>query len=187
MTGNPPTGESDPAAIDWAACLSLHEGWLRTVILARTGERQAVDEVYQQVALAALQQRAPLRDAAKAAPWLHRLAVVHSARYRRKLGRQRRVVRGAGERLLSLGNGYAEDALAWLVDRERHERTRQALARLPAGDAEILSLKYGERWTYRQIAERLGISEKAADARLLRARGRLRRQLLELGIDSERP
>ena len=42
MTGNsPPTGDSQgPAAIDWAACLSLHEGWLRTVILARTGERE---------------------------------------------------------------------------------------------------------------------------------------------------
>lgn len=177
------TGETHDATLDWAALLAAHEGWLRTVILARTGERQAVDEVFQQVAVAALEQRAPLRDAAKAAPWLHRLAVVHSARYRRKLGRQRKVVRGAAERLVSLGNGYAEDALAWLVNRERHELTRAALARLSGADAEILLLKYGERWSYRQIAERLGIGEKAADARLVRARGRLRRQLLELGID----
>jgi RNA polymerase sigma-70 factor (ECF subfamily) len=46
-------------------------------------------------------------------------------------------------------------------------------------------LKYGERWSYREIAERLGITEKAADARLMRARDRLRRELFTLGITGE--
>jgi RNA polymerase sigma-70 factor (ECF subfamily) len=83
------------------------------------------------------------------------------------------------------GNGYVDDALAWLVARERDEKTRLALARLPAGQAEILTLKYGERWTYRQISERLGISEKAVDARLARARERLRQELIALGISEK--
>jgi RNA polymerase sigma-70 factor (ECF subfamily) len=84
-----------------------------------------------------------------------------------------------------LGNGYAADALAWLTARERHEQTRFALARLAGADAEILMLKYGERWSYREIAERLGITEKAVDARLMRARDRLRRELFTLGITGE--
>lgn len=178
------TLDAEPGPVpDWGLCLATHEAWLRKVILARTGEPQAVDEVFQQVALAAVEQKSPLSDPAKAAPWLHRLAVVQSARYRRKLGRQRKAVRHVAEQLLHQGNGAATGALAWLVAKERHEQTRLALARLPGADAEILLLKYGERWSYRQIAVQLGISEKAVDARLSRARARLRHELLALGID----
>ena len=165
--------------------MAVHEGWLRKVILARTGERQAVDEVFQRVALAAVEQRAPLARSDRSVPWLHRLAVIQSARYRRKLGRERKALRKLTQKPPNLGNGYAESALAWLVARERHERTQEALARLAGGDAEILMLKYGERWSYRQIAERLGITEKAVDARLMRARGRLRRELAALGIHED--
>ena len=39
--------------------------WLRTVVLARLGEPQAVDEVMQEVALAAVEQRSPLSDPEK--------------------------------------------------------------------------------------------------------------------------
>jgi RNA polymerase sigma factor (sigma-70 family) len=176
-----PAESGAPPAVDWESCLVTHRTWLRKVIHARTGEVQAVDEVFQEVALAAVEQRSPLADPAKAAPWLHRLAVVHSARYRRRLGRQRNAVRRAVEQH-HLGNGHAGDLLAWLVARERQERTRAALDRLAGRDAEILLLKYGERWTYREIAERLGISEKAVDSRLVRARARLRQELIELGI-----
>src|SRR6266851_1768136 len=45
--------------LDWAAKLAEHDRWLRTIVLARLGERQAVDEVMQEVALAAVAQRAP--------------------------------------------------------------------------------------------------------------------------------
>ena len=185
LPNQPPMDADQAAPLDWGRCLSAHEAWLRKVILARTGEPQAVEEVFQQVALAAVEQRSPLSDPAKAAPWLHRLAVVYSARHRRKLGRERRAVRSVAERQSHLGNGYAADALAWLTARERHEQTRLALGRLAGADAEILMLKYGERWSYREIAERLGITEKAVDARLMRARTRLRRELFTLGITGE--
>ena len=66
--------DSLPRTIDWGACLAAHEHWLRKVIYARTGEQQAVDEVFQQVALAAVEQRSPLAEADKAPAWLHRLS-----------------------------------------------------------------------------------------------------------------
>ncbi|SRR5713101_7802013 len=50
-------------AIDWSTKLAEHDRWLRTIVLARLGERQAVDEVMQEVALAAVAQRAPLSQA----------------------------------------------------------------------------------------------------------------------------
>jgi DNA-directed RNA polymerase specialized sigma24 family protein len=46
-------------------------------------------------------------------------------------------------------------------------------------------LKYGQRWSYRQIAAHLGITEKAVDCRLLRARERLRHELTDLGIKGD--
>jgi RNA polymerase sigma-70 factor (ECF subfamily) len=170
---------------DWGAALVAHEGWLRKVILARTGEVQAVEEVFQRVALAAIEQAAPLIDSAKVAPWLHRLAVIHAARYRRTMGRERRAMRCFTERRAYLNNGHADDVLGWLVARERCHQTQRALARLNGADVEMLMLKYGERWSCRQIAERLGITEKAVDSRLTRARERLRHELLASGIEGK--
>src|SRR5262245_19839172 len=65
-------------SVDWAAALGQHERWLRTVVRARLGEGQAVDEVMQEVALAAIEHRAPIADSSKVAPWLYRIAVVRA-------------------------------------------------------------------------------------------------------------
>ena len=81
-------GPKTQPRIDWQAALAQHDRWLRTVVLARVGEPQAVDEVMQEVALAAVKQASPLAEAAKIAPWLYRLAVLQSLLYRRKQGRR---------------------------------------------------------------------------------------------------
>src|SRR5262245_15975547 len=47
-------------AIDWQHALAQHDRWLRTVVLARVGQASAVEEVMQEVALAAVRQQAPL-------------------------------------------------------------------------------------------------------------------------------
>jgi RNA polymerase sigma-70 factor, ECF subfamily len=178
----PANGMPHPA-IDWGRSLVEHADWLRQVIRARTGEPQAVDEVWQQVALAAVAQRSPLADPTKVAPWLHRLAVVLSARYRRKQGRGRKALAA----LAQAAGAMASDPMELLLARERHELTRKAMSRLAPRDAEMLTLKYGQRWSYRQIAQRLGISEKAVDARMQRAREKLRHELSRLGIEGDDP
>lgn len=180
----PPADGLMARPVDWARELDVHQSWLRKVILVRTGEPQAVDDVFQQVALAAVEQRAPIADPTKTAAWLHRLAVVKAARYCRQQGRSRRALGAFAEHTLHAGgNGQAAGLLEWLLRKERHQMLRHALSQLAGRDAEILMLKYGERWTYRQIAERLNISEKAVDRRLDRARQRLREHLAALGIE----
>ena len=87
-----PSGPTPGIAIDWPATLAQHERWLRTVVLSRLRELEGVDEVLQEVSMAAVAQKAPLQDAAKVAPWLYRLAVTQSLLYRRKLGRRRKLV-----------------------------------------------------------------------------------------------
>ena len=43
--------------IDWQNVLSQHDRWFRTVVLVRVAEAAAVDEVMQEVALAAIRQQ----------------------------------------------------------------------------------------------------------------------------------
>jgi RNA polymerase sigma-70 factor (ECF subfamily) len=179
---------TDASAIDWQAVLAQHDRWLRTVVFARLGEPQAVDDVMQEVSLAAVAQRSPLVDAGKVSPWLYRLAVTQSLLYRRKQGRRRRLAEDYGRRLAVTGHPAREyDPLAWLLAEERREMVRLALTRLPTRDAEILLLKYSEDWTYRELADHLGITQTAVQARLHRARQKLRDELGALHVSEDQP
>lgn len=177
--GEPPRS----ARIDWHTALAEHDRWLRTVVLARLGERQAVDEVMQEIALAAVAQKAPIDDPAKVAPWLYRLAVLQTLLYRRKTGRGRKLVDRYAERVRPSVADEQGDPLAWLLADEQRRLVREALAKLPPRDAEILLLKYSENWSYREIAARLGIGESAVEARLHRARAKLRASLQGTSVE----
>ena len=169
--------------IAWCAALATHDRWLRTVVFARVGESQAVDEVIQEVSLAAVRQQAPLQDATKVAPWLYRLAVTQSLLYRRKQGRRRKLVDAYAQRFQPTTEDPRQcDPLGWLLADERRRMVRKALARLPQRDAEILLLKYTEGWNYRELARHLGITEGAVEARLHRARARMREILVALEV-----
>lgn len=171
-------GPADDGAIDWQAALRKHGRWLRTVVHARLGEAQAVEEVMQEVSLAAVQQRWPLRDREKVGPWLYRVAVTQSLLYRRKMGRRRKLTdRYANRYRPTEQDGRQPDPLGWLLAEERRNQVREGLRRLARRDAEILLLKYTEDWSYRELAKHLGISESAVEARLHRARQRLRAEL----------
>ncbi len=167
----------DAARIDWDAELRKHARWLSAVIFARVGEPQAVEEVMQEVALQAIQQKAPIHDPAKVPQWLYRLAVLQSLLYRRRQGRRRKLLERYQQRFRPAADGASGDPLEWLLHGERLRLIREALANLPARDAEILLMKYAQDLSYEEIAERLGISFSAAQARLHRARARLRDEL----------
>ena len=170
-------------SVDWQAALAQHDRWLRTVALARLNEPQAVDEVMQEVALAAVRQKAPLADPEKVAPWLYRLTVTQALLYRRRMGRRRKVTEGFAERVRpSESDSRSVDPLAWLLADERRKRVRIALGRLPRRDAEILLLKYTEDWSYHEIAARMGVGHSAVESRLHRARGRMRCELAALDV-----
>ena len=167
--------------IDWGAALTQHDRWLRCVVLARLGERQGVDEVMQEVGLAAVRQKAPINDPTKVAPWLYRIAVTQSLLYRRGMGRKRKLVERYADRVRPT-EADGGDALEWLLNDERRKMVRTALKKLPPRDAEILLLKYVEDSSYQEIATRLDISHSAVETRLHRARAKLRAALVELQV-----
>jgi RNA polymerase sigma-70 factor (ECF subfamily) len=187
MTENAPRdrGERLEAAnqIDWRATLARHDRWLRTAVFARMRDPDAVDEVMQEVALAAVRQAAPIRDPERVAPWLYRLAVTQCLLYRRKRGRQRKLTdRYVQRQPPAEWDTRTPDPLDWLLAEERRRLVRVAVERLPGRDAELLLLKYTQNWSYHQIAEHLGVSHSAVESRLHRARRKLRNELAAMQL-----
>jgi RNA polymerase sigma-70 factor, ECF subfamily len=182
-----PTSEPEilASALDWGATLAQNEQWLRRVVAARLDEPQAVDEVMQDVALAAVAQRSPLVNPARAAVWLYRLAVRHVLMYRRRIGRQRSMVHRYAIRKAPSETDSSPSQLAWLVSDERQQLVQAALRRLPSRDAEILVLKYAEGYEARDLAARLGATVSIIEARLHRARRRLRAELAAMAAEFE--
>jgi RNA polymerase sigma-70 factor (ECF subfamily) len=163
-----------------AAALTEQARWLRTVLVARGVERDALDEVMQEIAAEALRCASQLRDLNRTPAWLYRLAVTQVLLYRRRTGRRRKIAERFADSGAAPSEAVEHDPLAWLLAEEQQRLVRQAIATLAARDAEILLLKYTEDWSYGQLAQRLGVSTSAVEARLHRARGRLRTALARL-------
>ena len=167
--------------IDWGVALRENERWMRTTIALRVGEAAAVDEVFQEVALAATSQKAPLRDVAKLGSWLYRLVVIQSALYRRKVGRKRKLLKRYAEEVISSQNQYSQtEPIDWLLSKERQTMIRNALATLSEEERNILLMKYRDELSYRDIAAKLHSTELAVQSKLHRARARLKRAVLKL-------
>jgi RNA polymerase sigma-70 factor (ECF subfamily) len=178
------TGPANGALVlDWPAILLAHGPWLRRVVATRVQERQAVDEVMQEVALAVVAQRAPLLDPGRVLGWLYRLAVRQSLMYRRKAGRQRALIDRYGHAQTTAEVDPRPSPLGWLLHDERRSLIQQAMHRLPPRDADLLTLKYAEGWSVRELAGSLEVSTSAIEARLHRARGRLRLALADLAAE----
>lgn len=161
--------------------LARNERWLRTVVVARSGDPGAVDEIVQEVALAAVRtENVPAEDE-RLAPWLYRVAVRQSLLHRRRIGRRRRLNNGFS-RNGATDESREPDPLDWLLRDERREQVRVAIDRLSHRDAEMLLLKYTEDWDYRRIAAHTGATVAAVESRLHRARARLRRELAALHV-----
>ena len=165
-----------PADLDWQAVWSTHRRWLRTVVFARVGNPDVVDEVLQEVALAAARSQ-PALSTATAGAWLYRVAIRQSLLFRRRRARELRHVEGYGVQHAQVRSNGPLEPLHWLLADEEHQLLHEAINRLHIKDREILLLKYTEDWNCREIGERLGLSASAVATRLDRARGRLREQL----------
>jgi RNA polymerase sigma factor (sigma-70 family) len=167
----------DDCPIDWGVVLERHGRWLRLVVLSRLRDHHAADEVMQEIALAAVAQKSPIRDREKLGAWLRRLAVRQALMYLRGRGRQHRLMLRQADRGDLDGSSTSAGTLDWLVRDERSSMIREAVKRLPGRDAEILLLKYLEGWSYQKLAEHLKSTTSAVESRLHRARARLRNEL----------
>lgn len=162
--------------------MTSHQGWLSAVIFARVRDRDAVDEILQETALAAVAGVLP-QDGVEESRWLYRVAIRQANLYRR---RQSRNVKKNQEYAAKTNIARASceekscSPYAILVAHEQAELVAEAVASLNASDHEVLLLKYTESWSCQEIATRLGIGLSAVKSRLLRARKNLRHELLRI-------
>lgn len=175
MDTSTPGNHHSTAINDQTHAFLQHETWLRRVLYGRLQNKDAVDEVLQEVAIAVTKAKNVPLDAIQ--PWLCRVAIRQALLYRRKRNRQQRLKQ---EYSISASARESQeiphDPLLWMLVRERRKKLELALEQLKPDDSEILLLKYVNEWNYQQICEHLGISHSAVANRLRTARERLRTQ-----------
>ncbi|MEZ6130686.1 MAG: sigma-70 family RNA polymerase sigma factor [Planctomycetaceae bacterium] len=156
-----------------------NESWLRTIVRSRIREPDGVEDVMQNIALALVRQKESLTDINRVGAWLYQVAVRQVMMYRRTTGRRRTFE----DRLLdrSAAGEFATLDTTSPVDRllaaEQQQQVRGALQQLDELDRQILMLKYSENWSYRELADHLGVKEDTVEYRLTKARKQLRRLL----------
>ncbi|HBE69668.1 MAG TPA: RNA polymerase subunit sigma-24 [Planctomycetaceae bacterium] len=170
------------ALCDPLEALPEHEAWLRTTLHARLGNRDEVDEVMQEVAVAAANQSAKAIPVEKPGPWLYRVALRQVMLFRRKAGRRRKLLAGFGERAApSEEDNRSRSPMDFLLSEERRGEVRDAMSQMSEKDRQLLMLKYVDGLSYGEIAARVGVTASAVQSRLHRARAALREQLIERG------
>ncbi len=156
-----------------------HQAWLRTVLLARLGSLDEVDEVMQEVAVAAANQSAKRQPVERVGPWLYRVALRQVMLFRRKQGRRRKLVANVAQsKQPSEVDSRSPSAIDWLLGQERNRLVGNVLMQLTERDRQLLMLKYVEDYSYDEIAQRIGITASAVQSRLHRARKLLKQQLI---------
>lgn len=146
-------------------------------------DREEARDAVQEVFLKAFKSARGFKPRGQVYTWLYRIAVNHCLNRLRR----RKIVRffsfaevGSGARdqddddeILFDPADEAPDAEQQLAARRRFQQTHQLIEQLPAGQRTVLVLAKFEGFSYRQIAEIMGITESAVESRLFRAMRRL--------------
>ena len=160
-----------------AAALCAEQPRLRRLVHRLLGWRARaadLDDLVQDVLLRAWRARDGFRGDAQLATWLCRIALGLVHDHARRQARHRRLF---GWLLPAEPPApIADDPIPHEHD-EPLDRTRQAMQLLAHADREVLVLRYLEQRDIDDIAVLRGISRAAIDARLSRARQRLRERL----------
>ncbi|MGE3174853.1 MAG: RNA polymerase sigma factor [Planctomycetota bacterium] len=165
--------EPRPRAIDDHVLLA-HQDRLRRLVhrlLAWPLAGGDVEDLVQDVLLAAWRHRGTFRGEASVGTWLCRIAIRRVQRHARWVSLRRGL-----RPLLPTDEVRAEgpDGATATAATEEVSALRGAMTRLRHPDREILVLRYLEGRAIDEVAALLGTSRAAADQRLSRARARLR-------------
>ena len=141
------------------------------------GWPQDVDDVVQDVFVAAFRGLRDFRGDCRLRTWLFTITVNRCRHYRRRYLRHARWTKGK-ENAPSLC--LSEDAQIVAIDAERFSQVRKAVRALPARYREVAVLRYLQGLETTEICRLLAITGNALNVRLTRAREKLRADLSEL-------
>ena len=84
------------------------------------------------------------------------------------------------QKLVSSFRQYRENSDSYQTSTSTEICIEQALNRLDSANQQLIRWKYFDNWSYDAIADELGVSSKAIESRLGRARKKLKQLILEL-------
>jgi RNA polymerase sigma-70 factor (ECF subfamily) len=154
-----------------------HEPALRRLVHRLLGWPKTstdVDDIVQEVLLAAWRHRRRFRGDSQWSTWLLRIGINATRNHQRRRALWRRLFGRQPAAAVEPATAAPEPDLD-----ARLAPVRAAMAELRHADRELLVLHYLEQRPVERIVEDLGISRNAVDVRLSRARGRLRALLPE--------
>ena len=152
-----------------------HDRWVRGMVLGVLGDRDAVDDVAQQVWVAVWMRIGELRDTRRWRPWLYRLA--HNAAIDAHRARVRRRSAVGQAPIAVRSEGAAPTPPQELSEAERRRAVTEAIQALPALYREPFVLRHLLDWSYREIAAAMDMPVDMVETRLVRARRMLRETL----------
>ncbi|MEM6672699.1 MAG: RNA polymerase sigma factor [Planctomycetota bacterium] len=138
-------------------------------LLAWPGSASDVEDVVQDVLLAAWRGRRTFRGEAEWTTWLHTITVRRTRNAARARSRRERWFGRPDTDAVRDAEAQGDGATPPMESDE----VRRSLGRLRHADREVLVLRYLESLDVEEIAVRLGLQRAAVDARLSRARKRL--------------
>ncbi len=173
--------ERESGRVDWGRALEDHEAELRNLVrkrLAGSGEG-AVDDVLQEVAIAAHSQGGLKVSLGSEKAWLRQVAINKVKDYWRRTER-----RGALDQKYRSEKGASapevESPYEWVLALETSKVVEGALAQIGEEERDALVQKYLQGRSCRDIAEGEGLPEKAIEYRLKKARETMRTILTKL-------
>lgn len=169
--------------IDWETELPLHREWMVRLAQRRLGDSHASEDVVQEVILGVVRQNPQLEDSSKVKAWLYQIVVRRVADYLRI---QYRHLRAVDELASAEGRDRTEESLDWLLATEQQDLLATAIQKISETERQIILLKYTRNWSYKQLGEQLGLSERAVEYQLVLAKQKLRTEFRKLnGYDYE--
>ena len=174
--------KGDLAGLD--GLMGRHQNRLLRYLRRLLGDETMAEDLFQQTWVRATERIGRYDGSRPFGPWLltvgRNLALDHLRRYRPESLDEGPEMPAPAE-----GPGATEDPLSQLAARERRERLGAALDGLAPHDREVLSLRFEEELSLKEIAALVAAPLPTVKARLYRAMARLRARLLEQGTREE--
>ena len=145
-------------------------------ILALARDREAAEEIFQEVGLAIIEEDRKGVGVERFLPWAFELARRRVAGYFRRSSRARRV-EGSEALDEAVAQAFEEHAPDPEGMRRRQERLAECLEGLPPAQRRLVEQRYRDRLPVRRIAGALGWTEGSVKVTLWKARQNLRRCL----------
>ena len=172
----------DPAVLKHFSDCFLPSVW-RFVYVRVKGDRHLAEDIVSESVLALLKAVAdPELEIGHPVAWLRSVAANKVVDHFRAAARVQHLIDQAKQTRPVTSN---EDAAAGQELLERREEIREVLGQLPEQSRLALEWKYVDKLSVREIAERLGVTEKAAESILFRGRREFRERMLLRGAQEE--